>query len=333
MDNDSNTSNCVDGNSEEIDIIEGVFGGLGVIACTVALVFVIVSRFYKDIVQRLILYQLIAMLVFSLSQFLFPYDAILVLISHITYHFNLILTFWLTIILYLCIVCLKKLKAFKKFETIAILSSFLSFLWVAIIPFVNYNDCTKTWEIKFSEQETNEIYYFLAASYSITISMYIAVSVLVTIIFIITVRRSRLHLQRQNEDQGHSLLVTNNKWKILSKQLLPLVVYPIVNTVMILIFFPLLTLHYTGDTSVVASLYSFVSSYGFITGVIVITHLCILKYRRREKKQDRLLLETIVLDAEDNNGNNQFTSETIASTNARTEYNYTRTSSYHISQQ
>ena len=340
MDNDSNTSNCVDGNTEEINTIEGVFGGLGVIACTVALVFAIVSRFYKDIVQRLILYKLIAMLIFSLSQFLFlrfddsnTYEAIVIVISHIAYYFNLILTFWLTIILYLCIVCLKKLKTFKKFEILAVLSCFLSFLGAVIIPFANYNDCTKTWEIKFSDRETNEIYYFLGAGYSMTVLMYIAVSVLVTIIFIVIVKRSRLHLQRQNDNQANSLLVTDNKWKILSKQLLPLVVYPIVNTVMVMIFFPLLALHFAGNTSVIVSLYSFVSSSGLITGVIVITHLCILKYKRTKKSQERLLLETIAHSAEHNNGKNIFTSETIASTNARTEYIYTRTSSYPTSQQ
>uniref|UniRef100_A0A1X7UD15 Uncharacterized protein n=1 Tax=Amphimedon queenslandica TaxID=400682 RepID=A0A1X7UD15_AMPQE len=58
-----------------VTVIEGVFGGLGVITCTVALVFAIVSRFYKDIVQRLIVYKLVTMLVYSLSQFLsFKYD-------------------------------------------------------------------------------------------------------------------------------------------------------------------------------------------------------------------------------------------------------------------
>ena len=51
-----------------ITAIEGVFGGLGAITCTVALVFVLVSRFYKDIVQRLILYKLITILVYSLSE-------------------------------------------------------------------------------------------------------------------------------------------------------------------------------------------------------------------------------------------------------------------------
>uniref|UniRef100_A0A1X7U4S5 Uncharacterized protein n=1 Tax=Amphimedon queenslandica TaxID=400682 RepID=A0A1X7U4S5_AMPQE len=114
MDNDSNTSNCVDGNRVNINIIEEVFGGLGVIACTVALVFAIVSRFYKDTVQRLILYKLITMLVYSLSLFMFRryddsniYKASAALIPIFAYELNLILTFWLTVILYFCIVHLK----------------------------------------------------------------------------------------------------------------------------------------------------------------------------------------------------------------------------------
>uniref|UniRef100_A0A1X7U434 G-protein coupled receptors family 2 profile 2 domain-containing protein n=1 Tax=Amphimedon queenslandica TaxID=400682 RepID=A0A1X7U434_AMPQE len=239
MDNDSNTSNCVDGNREEIIIIEEVFGGLGVITCTVALVFAIVSRFYKDIVQRLILYKLIAMLVYSLSLFMFfrfddsnIYKASAELAPIFAYNINLILTFWLTIILYLCIVHLKKLKTFGKLEPIAILSSFLPLVGAVIIPFTSYDDCTITWEIKFSEQGTNKLYYYFAISYIMTVLIYIVLLMLVTIIFIVTVRRSRLDShQRKNEEQANALLVTNNKWKMLSKQLLPLVVYPIVNTV------------------------------------------------------------------------------------------------------
>ena len=120
--NDSNTTTC-DGiiTANEVTMIKGVFGGLGAITYTVGLVFVIVSRFYKDIVQRLILYKLIPMLIFSLSQFMLSryddstiYKGMTVLIPHIVYCANLILTFWLTIVLHLCIVHLKELRNLRK---------------------------------------------------------------------------------------------------------------------------------------------------------------------------------------------------------------------------
>ena len=341
MDNDSNTSNCVDGNRDDINIIEEVFGGLGVIACTVALVFAIVSRFYKDIVQRLILYKLIAMLVYSLSLFMFRkyndsniYKVSAALIPIFAYELNLILTFWLTVILYLCIVHLKKLKTFTKLEPIAILSTFLPFVGAIIIPFTSYDDCTITWEIKFSEQGTNKFYDLFTISYSITLLMHIVVSLLVTIIFIITIKRSRLDVQRKNEDQAHSLLVTNNKWKTLSKQLLPLVVYPIVNTVMAMIFLPLQVVYYNGSTVKGLYLYSLLTSSGTVTGIIVIMHLCIVKCkkkqreRNRAKQNDRLVPFRVL----PHNHDDVFTSETVASTNARTNYQYTRTPSVTMSE-
>ena len=125
-DSDSNANTCNGTDAvTKIIVIKEVFGGLGVIACTVALVFAIVSRFYKDIVQRLILYKLIAMLIYSLSQFMSRryddsniYKAMTVAIPLIAYCANLVFTFWLTIVLHLCIVHLKELKNFKKLEPI-----------------------------------------------------------------------------------------------------------------------------------------------------------------------------------------------------------------------
>ena len=103
--------------------IEGTFGGLGAITCTVALIFAIVSRFYKDIVQRLIVYKLVTMLVYSLSEFLSliyddsqAYRAVAILLPHTAYYINLGFTFWLTVILYLCIVHLKELKTLRNWS-------------------------------------------------------------------------------------------------------------------------------------------------------------------------------------------------------------------------
>ena len=332
--NNSNTTTC-DGSKtvDAIIIMEGVMAGLGAIACIVALVFVIVSKFYKDIVQRLILYKLIAMLIYSLSQFASRryddstiYKAMTVVIPHIVYCINLVFTFWLTIVLHICIVHLKELKNLKKLEPIAIITSCLPLAIAVYIPFASFDTCTQTLHITFTKGEENYDYVFIIG-YSIVGILYFMISILVINIFIATIKRSRIHLQRQDDNEAESLLVTNNKWKILSKQLLPLVAYPIVNTVMAMVFFPLLVVYYyTGDISNGVYLYSLISSSGFITGIIVIIHLCILKCKRKQRekriKENERLQEAVL-----SHHNDIYTRETVASTNASTNYQYTRTSS------
>ena len=334
-DSDSNGTTCngTDAVIKTKIVIKEVFGGLGVIACTVALVFAIVSRFYKDIVQRLILYKLITMLIYSLYMFMSRryddstiYKAMTVLISDIIYFANLIFTFWLTIVLHLCIVHLKELKNFKKLEPFAIITSFLPLTIAVYIPFASFDTCTQTVHIAFTKGGENYNYVFII-EYSIAWTLYFIISILVIVIFTATIRRSRIHHRRQNDSEAESLLVTNNKWKTLSKQLLPLVVYPIVNTVMAMVFFPLLVVYYyTGDISNGVYLYSLISSSGFITGIIVIIHLCILKCnmkQRKKKIKENERSQKAVLSRH----NDVFTRETVASTNAGTTYQYTRTSS------
>ena len=339
-DSDSNGTTCNGTDAvTKIIVIKGVFGGLGVIACTVALVFVIVSRFYKDIVQRLILYKLIVMLIYSLSLFMSRryddstiYIAMTVVIPHIVYCANLVFTFWLTIVLHFCIVHLKELKNFKKLEPIAIITSLLPLAIAVYIPFASFGNCTPIMYITFAKKASEKNYedYPFIIGCSIVGILYFIISVLVVIIFIVTIRRSRMHHQRQDDNEAESLLVTNNKWKTLSKQLLPLVVYPIVNTVMDMIFFPLSVLYFNGSTFKGVYLYSLILSSGLITGIIVIIHLCIVKCkkkrreRKRMKKNDESQESFCVVS---NDHDDVFTRETVASTNAGTTYQYTRTSS------
>ena len=160
--------------------------------------------------------------------------------------------------------------------------------------------------------------------------LYFILSILVVIIFIATIRRSRIHHQRQDDNEGESLLVTNNKWKTLSKQLLPLVVYPIVNTLMAIAFFPLLGLHYNGKSFKGAYLDSLISFSGLITGIIVIIHLCIVKCKKKQRERKRIKKNNESQESfceVSNDHDDVFTRETVASTNARTTYQYTRTSS------
>ena len=335
--NDSNTTTC-DGVKivDKVAIIQGVFGGLGAITCTVGLVFVIVSRFYKDIVQRLILYKLIAMLIYSLSQYMslryddsIIYKAMTVAIPHIVYCANVVFTFWLTIVLHLCIVHLKELKNFKKLEPITIITSCFPLAIAAYTPFASFDTCTQTVYVTFTKRGRNYDNVFIIG-YNIVGVLYFIISILVIVIFIATIKRSRLHLQGQDDNEAESLLVTNNKWKILSKQLLPLVVYPIVNTVMAMIFFPLLVLYFNGSTFKGVYLYSLITSSGLITGIIVIIHLCILKCKKKQRDMKRVKKNDESQESfcvASSNHDDIFTRETVASTNARTTYQYTSTSS------
>uniref|UniRef100_A0A1X7SVT0 Uncharacterized protein n=1 Tax=Amphimedon queenslandica TaxID=400682 RepID=A0A1X7SVT0_AMPQE len=254
------------------------------------------------------------------------YKAVTVVIPLIAYCANLVFTFWLTIVLHLCIVHLKELKNFKKLEPIAIVTSCLTLAIAVYIPFASFDPDTQKMHITFPRKEKEYDYAFIIW-YSIAGMLYFIISILVIVIFTATIKRSRLHLQRQNDGEAESLLVTNNKWKTLSKQLLPLVVYPIVNTVMAMVFFPLLVVYYyTGDISNGVYLYSLISSSGFITGIIVIIHLCILKCKMKQQKK-RIKENERSQEAVLSHHNDIFTRETVASTNAGTNYQYTRTSS------
>ena len=308
-------------------ILRRTMGSIGGLMCIVALIIALVSKFYKDIVQRLIVYKLIAMMTFSLFQ-LYGHNTKVNVYSHlflnIAYNINLVLTFWLTIILYLCIVHLKKLKNLKKLEPFAIITSFIPFILLVLIPFLSFNACKKKLEVVFSSRGENELEYIYIAGYSIAGLLHFIISILVVIIFIKVRKRSRL-LQGQNNNHAESQLLTTNKWKTLSKQLLPLVVYPIGNTIVAVILFPLATIIYEKfkfDNPLYILIDTLLASLGLITSTTVILHLCILKCKKKRRKKHSLLYPVAPVT----NRSNVFTSYTIASTNARTEYRYDRNS-------
>ena len=327
--------------------LHAVMGCIGVVLCTVAVIIVLVSRFYKDIVQRLIVYELITVLVYSLSTILILYmyieavyndgineklySTLMILaptIGSIFYCANSVLTLWLTLILYLCIVHLKELKNFKKLEPVAIITSCIPFLFIASIFQLTYDKECDLELMKTSEKSS------LTVLYSIVGLLSIIISILMIIIIIKVLTRS--FRRQRNDYQAESPLLTNqNKWRTLSKQLLPLVVYPIVNTTGNVIF---VTIYYISwNERVLFSL--IVTSLSPITSTLVILHLCLLKCKECKKKRREMkkkkgqqgLPECTYSEAIINNeihtvneSSDVFTSYTIASTNARTEYHYDR---------
>ena len=272
--------------------LHAVMGSIGVLLCTVALIIVLVSRFYKDIVQRLIVYELITVLVYSLSTILILeavnykdgisvklYSTIMILaptIGSIFYCANSVLTLWLTIILYLCIVHLKELENFKKLEPAAIITSCIPFLFIASIFQLTYDKECDLELMKTSEKNS------LTVLYSIVGLLSIIISILMIIIIIKVLTRS--FRRQKNDNQAESpLLINHNKWWTLSKQLLPLVVYPIVNTIGNVIF---VTIYYISwNERVLFSL--IVTSLGPITSTLVILHLCLLKCQEVQEETKR----------------------------------------------
>ena len=324
MGNNTSCYHLNDDIEDQRDIIEGVGGGLGAITCIVALVFAIVSRFYKDIVQRL----------FSLCQFpLLRYDEtneyrIITIVSQVFYYINMGFTFWLTVILYYCIVHLKDLRNFKKLEPIAVISScLLSLVSAAFVPLA-YIDCSEhKWKIDISNKSANDSTYsltlYMITCYGTAGVLYFMISILSAIVFIVAIRRSRKHLQK-NDNEAESLLVTN-RWKILSKQLLPLVVYPVVNAVMAIILYSIVLANLKDSESVY--LLSLLSSSGLITGIIIIIYLNVLKFKKKQREKKMISQKTFW----SKNRDEIFMSETVASTDASTTYQYTHTSTFTLS--
>ena len=290
------SNNCSDFRSEaEITYtLQGVVGGIGAVVCTVALTFVLVSRFYKDIAQRLIVYKLIAMLVYSLSQpllLIFIYcnegptyykiiEKIVPGLIPAAYFINLFLTFWLSVVLFSCLIFLKKLKTLQKIEPLMIISSLFGVAFVIMYDiFIKFDDCKFTWELY---TNTSSIEKDTLKSFGAFYGLLHLMIVMMLIIILITVcKRSRFCLV--NEEESNSLL-TNDTWKMLLKQLLPIIVYPIITVIFSFIYiFVFVTNNIPFPTSFKFALSFLLSAPGPVTGLVVIIYLCILKCNCRKK--------------------------------------------------
>ena len=295
------SDNCSDFRSAEITyILQGVIGSIGAVVCIVALIFALASRFYKDIAQRLIVYKLIAMLVYSLS---WPLILILIycnegstyykIIEKIVpglipaaYFINLFLTFWLSIVLLFCLIFLKKLKTLQKTEPLMIISSLVGVVFLIIYAiFVEFNDYTFTWSPKSSSIVENTL-KGLCAFYGL---LHLMILMILITIVITVCKRSRSHLV--NEEKSNSLL-TNDTWKMLLKQLLPIIVYPIITVIFSFIYILVFVTNIPLPTSFQFALSFLLSAPGPVTGLVVIIYLCILKCScrkesgREEEKED-----------------------------------------------
>ena len=350
-------SNCSNSSSDDIKstfnfcVPNAIVGGIGVVLSIVALIIAIVSRFYKDTVQRLIVYKLIAIAAYYLGLIIIIISAAIIGrgselykiqiflaadIGSIFYCANSALTLWLTIILYRNIVRLKELKNFKKLEPVMVVTSCIPFLFIIFLPLIKYDDCKQKPKVNISGDDI-ELEYMFIAGYCIAGLLHLISSILLIFLFIKVKKRSQPPLQGQDNNQAESSLLISNKWKTLSKQLLPLVVYPIGNTVVAIIVFPLAICDYVkNDKHLFVSVDILQASLGMITSTVVILHLCILKCTKRGRRKRRRRKEweesREALCIVTSNHNDVFTNETVASTDASTTYLVPRTTSLTLSQ-
>ena len=288
------SNNCSDFRSAKITyILQGVVGSIGAVVCIVALIFVLVSRFYKDIAQRLIVYKLIAMLVHSLSQpllLIFIYcneestyykiiEKIVPGLIPAAYFINLFLTFWLSVVLFSCLIFLKELKTLQKIEPLMIISSLFGVAFVIMYDiFIEFDDCKFTWELY---TNTSSIEKDTLKSFGAFYGLLHLMIVMMLIIILITVcKRSRFCLV--NEEESNSLF-TNDKWKMLLKQLLPIIVYPIITVIFSFTYIFVFVTNITFTSSFQFALSFLLSAPGPVTGLVVIIYLCILKCNGRKK--------------------------------------------------
>ena len=338
-------SNCSNFSSEEnFHASNAIMGSIGVVLCTVALIIAIASRFYTDIVQRLILYKLITVLVYYLVLVIIIvvsaakigggsklYIILAAVTGSIFYFANSVLTLWLTIILYLCIVHLFELRNFKKLEPVAVITSCIPFL--LFFSFVEQ----KTQNDSFEKFNSTELVFTYIIGYSFAGLLNIVTFIFVVIIIIVLIKKSRPPLQGQNNNQTESPLLNSNKWKALSKQLLPLVVYPIVNIIVTLIVIPLAIVDCKINIKYLPVIaHTLQASFGLITSIVVILHLVIVKCTKRGRRKRRRRKEweesREALCIVTSNHNDVFTNETVASTDASTTYLIPRTTSLTLSQ-
>ena len=284
------SNNCSDFRSAEITyILQGVVGSIGAVVCTVALIFVLVSRFYKDIVQRLIVYKLIAMLVHSLSWpllLIFIYcneesiyykiiEKIVPGLIPAAYFINLFLTFWLSVVLFFWLIFLKELKTLQKIEPLMIISSLFGVVFLIIYAiFVEFDDCTFNTN---SSSIVRDTFKGLGAFYGL---LHLMIVMMLIIIVITICKRSRSHLV--NEEESNPLL-TNDTCKMLLKQLLPIIVYPIITVIFSFIYIFVFVTNIPFPTSFKFALSFLLSAPGPVTGLVVIIYLCILKCKCRKK--------------------------------------------------
>lgn len=307
--------NGSDLSSEEKRIILCVYGGEGVLSavvCLTALFMIIKLKFYKDMVQRLLLWQLIAGLGLSLYNILnllfINYDeetssraytvlcSIVGYLGTVTFFVKIAFTLWLTIFLFRCLVCLKDPKELSKMEILYVSTSLGLPLLVSLIPFIHHSygiagawcwitewndDCASNDKIVLGVIFEDGFY-----SSGALIALTNAILLIITLSTVLC--RIKCSCIRSSSFEREELLETvQYKHRNLLKKLLPLVAYPLV--FLLLIMFPLTNRIYGGIEKKISfplfMLHAAVEPFwGLFVGVAIIVHIAVIEYKKKKKR-------------------------------------------------
>ncbi|XP_011404082.1 PREDICTED: cyclic AMP receptor 2-like [Amphimedon queenslandica] len=342
--------------SEEKRIILSVYGGEGILSATVcltALLMIIKLKYYKDTVQRLLLWQLIAGLGLSLYNMLnllfINYDeetssraytvlcSIVGYIGTVTFFVKIAFTLWLTIFLFRCLVCLKDPKELSKMEILYVSTSLGLPLLVSLVPFIHHSYgiagawCwIKEWKDDCASDEKLVLgVIFEDAFYSSGAVIALTNAVLITITLSTVLCRIRCSCVGSSSSEKEQLLETVQlKHKNLLKKLLPLIAYPLV--FLFLIIFPLTNRIYGGIGKRISfplfMLHAAVEPFwGLFVGVAIIVHIAVIEYKKKTKKiHFKVPVVTGVQSMRRYNAlspvDDAYTVDTVAATSAKTTF-------------
>ena len=300
--------------------------------CIVTITLVLSRKLYKYFVYRLAIYQVVAALLFSMTECLVVLNmnyrsSLFYSITCKTTAFLIQYTMWVKLLFTLCLVfhmfCLAVcLKNFVKLEVIYILLSVLFPLLHVWIPFIhnsygianawcwirNWNDnCPNS---KYKEGIIEQFVLWYGPLFvSLTVCLFMVIGTL----FVLVCRVCRHH-----ETEAEPLMISQeqNRNKTALKQLLPLLAYPIVFYMLVLL--PLVDRIYGAISS--HSSYNLAMAHlvtngllGFFSGLALLVHVTFLR-KSHYQKHHRSSVNRAVADT------NIYTRYTITSTIAITEY-------------
>ena len=341
----SNTTDCFNDTNDRNHLLVAMAssGGVSFIMCVIAISVVMFLKLYKYFVYRLALYQVSACLIFSVSESLVmmnynyngtePFHVRACLATAFLMQY----TMWMKLLFTLCLMfhlfCLAVcFKNFEKLECLYILLPLLLPIIPSCIPFIYHfygiagawcwiqawhNDCP-------SERYKNGIIEQFTLWYGPLFFSLVLCLIAVTTIVLVLVGRACLRQQNEAEP-----LIAENRNKKALKELLPLLVYPII--FFILAVFPLVNRVYGaiplphGNNSYYKLFMAHSvtqASWGFFSASALLIHVLYIRLQRRHQPVGRAHIEA------DANDSVIYTPNTIGSTNAASTFTLVRESEY-----
>ena len=327
------------------NILLYVFGGVGAFStliCVIALLITCYYRLYKRFAHRLVIYQLLSTMFFSLMcalelSFLnyspSPSKTMKILCGMVGYFLSVavetkfLVTFWLTFYLFMFAVFLKDLRRLELFYVITSIGIPLLFDW---IPFVNglYGVAgawcwIKNWKGDCANDKmllgTIEQYMFLYAP-----GMALLFIDLLMIIVTIGVLLYRSYCRPAKEAAEYDPLLERQakRQKKAFQEILPLILYPII---FIILFLPSLIQRIYGAIVPETEFFLFVlhaatgPSWGLFVGIAVAIHICLLRCCGFQLHHNPPP-DNLSVDYKEVKHDPIYTADTVASTNARTHF-------------